>query len=103
MRLCGSLVFVGTALFLGACAAPSPARSRAPGNPGAAAERDSGEAIGSTRNSRVAYAMPAGERAPLTFLSADLSDSERAELGAIAPNVRIVGGLNAESALAHAA
>lgn len=63
---------------------------------------DQAESFGSTRGARVAYPMPAGERAPLVFLSAGMSDADRRSLEEIAPNVRIITGLDRESALRHA-
>jgi phosphoglycerate dehydrogenase-like enzyme len=65
------------------------------------------EEIGSTRNARVAFPIPPGTpaaaRPRLTFLAADLSAAELAALAAVAPNVRVVAGLDEAGALAHAA
>jgi phosphoglycerate dehydrogenase-like enzyme len=63
---------------------------------------DSAEAIGSTRNSVVAYPMKPGERATLTFLAGEIDAAELKELAALAPNVKIIAGLNRQAALAHA-
>ncbi len=76
-------------------AAPKPA---APANP----TPDSPESIGSLRNARAAFPMPPGQRTPLTFIAGDLSDAERAELAAAAPNVRILTASTREQALSHA-
>lgn len=66
----------------------------------------SAESIGSTRNAKVAYPMPAGARAEnrpkLVYLAANISDTERDELAKLAPNVQIVGGLTRQTVLAHA-
>src|SRR5215467_1307937 len=60
--------------------------------------------IGSTRNSRVARAFPPGKRPPLTYLAArDLAADELAALRKLAPNVKIVVGLDRTAAMAHAA
>lgn len=82
------------------CAVPdgvTPPPPEAQAAPAAAAEE-----IGSSRNARVAYAMPA-ERAALTYFAGELSDQELAELKALAPNLRIVSGLTREQALERAA
>src|SRR5262245_41887492 len=55
---------------------------------------DSADAIGSTRNSVVAFPMPAGERVPLTFLTGDVSAEELAEWKKAAPNVTVIAGLD---------
>lgn len=70
--------------------------------PGAIKPEADAEAIGSTRNAKVAYVM-SGEKAPLTFLAGRLSDKEKAELQSLAPNVTIYSGLTAEAALGMAA
>lgn len=64
---------------------------------------DSADAIGSTRNSRVAYSMPAGQRLPLVFLTGAIEDNELKALQAAAPNVTIISGLTPQTALQHAA
>ncbi len=51
----------------------------------------------------VACAPAHADRPKLTYLAADLSAAEVAELAAAVPNVRIVSGLDRRSALAHAA
>lgn len=61
-------------------------------------ERPSAGQIGSDRGARVAFAMPEGARAELVFLAGGLSDEQIAELGAVAPNVRVVrAGSRAEA------
>lgn len=64
---------------------------------------DSAESIGSTRNSVIAFPMPAGERVQLTFLTGEMDADELASLQKVAPNVRIIAGLNRETAMQHAA
>jgi phosphoglycerate dehydrogenase-like enzyme len=64
---------------------------------------DSADAIGSTRNSVVAYPMKPGERAPLTFLAGNIDPDQLQELQKLAPNVKIIAGLNRQSALEYAA
>lgn len=61
------------------------------------------ESIGSARHAQVALPIKPGEKATPTFLAGRLSDSQLAELKAIAPNVRILSGLDREQAMAHAA
>ena len=61
------------------------------------------EEIGSTRNSVVAFPMPAGTRETLTFLCGEMDEAEANALKAAAPNVRIISGLNRETAVQHAA
>lgn len=51
----------------------------------------------------LACAPAHADRPKLTYLAADLSAAEVAELAADVPNVRIVSGLDRRSALAHAA
>ncbi len=64
------------------------------------------ESIGSTRNSRVAHVMPADPEAArkvtLTLLVGEMPAETVARLSKEAPNVRIIAGLNRQSALAHA-
>lgn len=63
------------------------------------------EEFGSTRNSRVAFPMPADDSAPrssLTILMGQLPPKEIAAFEKVAPNVRIVSGLTRQSALEHA-
>src|SRR6185369_16917633 len=55
----------------------------------ASAQPPDAESIGSSRNARVAYAMP-GEKTPLVFLAGALSDKQIEELKAAAPNVRVL-------------
>jgi phosphoglycerate dehydrogenase-like enzyme len=43
------------------------------------------------------------EARPLTYLAGELDTDEKAELHAVAPNVRVLSGLTREGALAHAA
>ncbi|MBX3378660.1 MAG: D-2-hydroxyacid dehydrogenase [Phycisphaeraceae bacterium] len=65
------------------------------------------EPIGSTRNSRVAYPIPAevqaSARPKLTLLTGTLPATTLEEMRFAAPNVTIVDGLNRQTALAHAA
>jgi len=65
------------------------------------------EPIGSTRNSRVAFPIPAGTdasaRPKLVMLTASWPPETLAAMRAAAPNVTIIDGLNRESALAQAA
>lgn len=61
------------------------------------------DSIGSTRNSVVAFVMPPGERSTLTYLAGAWSDDEVKQLREVAPNVRIITGLNRQTALQHAA
>lgn len=70
---------------------------------GSAAGQPNVDEIGSLRNARVAYPIPAGEKPRLVFLSSRLVEDERAELAKIAPNVEIITGVNRESALEYAA
>ncbi len=78
--------------LLGLCALAAP-NARA---------QDGPESIGSTRNARIAYPMPAGQRPVLTFLAGNLPDVELAELQTLAPNIRFVRNLTPEEALARA-
>ena len=68
---------------------------------------DAAESIGSSRNARVAYPMPAepGERAKvkLVFLAGEIPEEQRAEMQRLAPNVRLIDGLTRETALEYAA
>ncbi len=59
------------------------------------------EEIGSTRNAKVAIAMP-DKKTELTFFAGAMSDAEKAEVARVAPNVRIVTGLSNAEALARA-
>jgi phosphoglycerate dehydrogenase-like enzyme len=86
-----AILAVGGCLWLGAHAALRPQ----PADP------EAGASPGSDRNGAVAYPM-AGGRVPLTFLAGDLTEAQRAELAALAPNVRILSGLSREDALGHA-
>jgi phosphoglycerate dehydrogenase-like enzyme len=65
-------------------------------------EQSQAEEIGSTRNARVAFAMPNG-KVELAYFAGELSKAERDELAALAPNVHIVTGLTREQALERAA
>lgn len=78
-------------------AAPPPAQ------PPASPSVDSAESIGSTRNSVVAWPIPAGQRVPLTFLAGAMSEEELAAWKNAAPNVTVIAGLNRQSAMPHAA
>lgn len=91
-----------TLIFLAAgCANPAPmAPQPVETAPGAAPV--AGQEVGSLRNARVAYAMPA-ERAQLTYFAGALDAAELAELSELAPNLRIVANLSREQALARAA
>src|SRR3954470_21196964 len=102
------LFFTMSALLTG-CARSSLAVSRAPSQthpPALAAFADpqstSSQEIGDTRNSRVAIPMPGGEKIHLVFLAGEMSQSELNDLKAVAPNVRIIAGLNRQTALEHA-
>jgi phosphoglycerate dehydrogenase-like enzyme len=94
---------VGVARQTGHDAKASPPSTR-PATPATApaAAPPSPDQSGSTRNSRVAYPMPAGQRLPLVFLAGEMSEDELKELNVVAPNVRIIAGLNRQTALAHA-
>jgi phosphoglycerate dehydrogenase-like enzyme len=59
------------------------------------------EEFGSLRNSKVAIPVPTPNTV-LTYFAGSISPAARAELAKIAPNVRIVTGLDRESALARA-
>lgn len=65
------------------------------------------EAVGTLRNARVARAVHKDAKGnpdePLTFLAEELSDEQVAELGKLAPNVKIVRGLDRQGAVARAA
>jgi phosphoglycerate dehydrogenase-like enzyme len=76
--------------------APPPAAANATDSARSAAEE-----IGSLRNARVAFPMPA-EKVPLTFFAGPMSEEEQAALKIVAPNVRIVAGLSNQDALARA-
>ncbi len=69
---------------------------------GAAHAQPEADAIGSTRNARVAYPVQ-GQKAELTFLAGEMTDQEVAELKAVAPNVHVLRGLSREQAMEHAA
>jgi phosphoglycerate dehydrogenase-like enzyme len=75
------------------------------GQPGSAPKQpvDGVEAIGSTRNGRVAHAIKPGERPTLTFLAGELTKEQLAELAEVAPNVRIMSGTTRQTAMEHAA
>lgn len=63
------------------------------------------ETLGSTRNGRVAFAMPkdaAAPRAQLTVLLGQVPTEQVAEIGKIAPNIRVISGLDRQTALEHA-
>jgi phosphoglycerate dehydrogenase-like enzyme len=68
---------------------------------------ESTELPGSTRNARIARALPtdSAERArvTLTFLTSSISDEQVKELAEVAPNVRIVRAPSRDAALEHAA
>lgn len=59
------------------------------------------EELGSLRNAKVAVAMTEPKR-ELTYFASSLSAANKAELSKLAPNLRIVTGLNREQALARA-
>jgi phosphoglycerate dehydrogenase-like enzyme len=61
------------------------------------------EEIGSLRNAKVAIKMPPGQKTELTYFAGNISEADRAELAKTTPNVRIVSGLNRQTALARAA
>jgi len=84
---------VFSAVMAGLVVSVAAARQPDAVKPGAEAE-----AIGSTRNAKVAYAM-GGERAPLTFLAGRLTEKEKDELREVALNVTILSGLTPEAAL----
>ncbi len=81
--------FLPLALLAGCAATGAPA--------GAAARADDAAA----RNARIAFPT-GGAPVELTFFAGDLSDDERAQIAAAAPNVRIVTGLSRADALARA-
>jgi phosphoglycerate dehydrogenase-like enzyme len=88
-------------LCLSACAhrvAPSLAALQS-----APAARGQAEAIGSTRNGAVAWPMKPGERASLIFLAGAMDQHQLDELARLAPNVKVIAGLNRQSSLEHAA
>jgi phosphoglycerate dehydrogenase-like enzyme len=60
------------------------------------------ESFGSTRNSRVAIPVK-GRHEPLIMLAGDIAQEELNELAKIAPNVKIISGLNRQTALQYAA
>ncbi|WP_437203010.1 D-2-hydroxyacid dehydrogenase [Planctomicrobium sp. SH664] len=64
-------------------------------------QQDLAEEIGSLRNARVAIPTDGG-KVEVTYFASSLSDSEVKKLKELAPNVRIVTGLNAAAALARA-
>src|SRR6266545_3959584 len=107
------LIFHARAALLVAAAVVSgcgarAAKTSAPARPAsAAAQPDTAESFGSTRNARVAFPIPRGtppgDRPRLTFLAAHVGADEIAALARVAPNVRIIDGLDQDSALAHAA
>ncbi len=84
------------------CAARPPASLGLLQIPPAATAPDSADAIGSTRNSVVAFAMASPGAVQLTFLAGDLPDDELKRLADLAPNVKVIAGLTRDSALAHA-
>lgn len=86
-----ALVLLACGLGLACCGGRGPATSTA----------SLGEEIGSLRNARVAYPMPA-ERVELTYFAFDMPDDLRAQVAAAASNVRLVIGLSREEALARA-
>lgn len=57
--------------------------------------------VGSLRNAKVAVPMGA-EKKELTYFASFLSEKDRAELAAAAPNLKIVTGLSSSEALARA-
>jgi hypothetical protein len=59
------------------------------------------EKLGSLRNARVAIKM-GDTKTQLTYFTSSISESERAQLAKVAPNVRIVTGLSKKEALARA-
>ncbi len=59
------------------------------------------EELGSLRNARVAIEM-GDTKTQLTYFTSSISESERAQLARLAPNVRIVTGLSRKEALARA-
>lgn len=59
------------------------------------------ESFGSTRNSRVAIDV-AGRTEPLIMLAGNVPADDLEKLATIAPNVKIISGLNRETALQHA-
>jgi phosphoglycerate dehydrogenase-like enzyme len=77
----------------------APQKPAAP--PTKAVEQAQTEEIGSSRNARVAFAMP-DKKVELTYFAGEMSTEESAELAKLAPNVRIVSGLSREQALARA-
>jgi len=99
------LLSLGALLAFGLCACavgrPEPAapaaRPDSGGEPTAGLELE----LGSLRNARVAVATQGGTR-QLTFLAGELDSAELAELERAAPNVRVVGGLSRQEALARA-
>lgn len=66
------------------------------------ANQSDAEAIGSTRNSRVAIPV-AGRSEPLVFLTGEMSLEELESLAKVAPNVKVISGLTRQTALQHAA
>jgi phosphoglycerate dehydrogenase-like enzyme len=81
-------------------ALPLPAALARPGTP---AQPAGAEAIGSTRNGRIAYPTRPGEKVELTFVAGDLPAPVRTDLANAAPAVRIVYAATREEAMAHAA
>ncbi|MBX3389428.1 MAG: D-2-hydroxyacid dehydrogenase [Phycisphaeraceae bacterium] len=68
-------------------------------------QQPTAEEFGSTRNARVAFAMPAGdqaERTQLTVLMGRLPPAQIEAFERLAPNVRFISGLNRQTALEHA-
>jgi len=92
-------------LSLVACSSPSTVSVHT--SPGAVQDSqqttnpNDAEAIGSTRNSRVAIPV-AGRTEPLVFLAGDMPQDELDELAKAAPNVKIMNGLTRQTALKHA-
>src|SRR6187200_2159626 len=92
-------VFLSLALLLASIAGcRAPATATAPTESGKAPSAE----IGSTRNARVAIERGT-ERAPLTYFARELRESELNELALVAPNVRVVVGLDRAHALERAA
>lgn len=93
------VTLLSIALFAECLALPPASKPATSPSPSSIA---SAEEIGSTRNSRVAWPMKHGELAPLVFLAGEVSEVELKEFSSIAPNVRIIAGLNRQTALDHA-
>ncbi|MFC7337894.1 D-2-hydroxyacid dehydrogenase [Haloferula chungangensis] len=63
--------------------------------------REVAEELGSLRNSKVAVPMPEG-KTELTYFAGAMSDEEIAELGRMAPNLKVIAGLSRKEALERA-